>query len=458
MRIELRAGALAAVATLLLLVPAHFFAWPAPYKKVRVFVLVPPQQILPGVRQIAVLDFTGDDDRPSPAGARFADQVISQLLVPDRGIHEVTERSFLGITSSRREGSTLQEGAFTNIFEVIERSRLTQLMSEQSLQASELVDEGKAVSFGQLLGVQAIVMGRLSYSSDDRDWTKEETGKTRDGREYTVRLPCITRSVTARYRARIVSAETGAILGGTEGSNPVSETACGTAPNTYRSAIEAILPSPSSMFDNAVDALVPTLVDYLTPHFELLELELEKITTREYRDLADKAAEAAEDLNVDEAYVYYWSIYEQDPYNPRVLYNLALLNEVVGNYQEARDYYEMAYQLKDEGRYEEGLERVVRNVELAEALAQVGIEITPYAFAVTAADIEAAMATKVEVKGRREDRVEVYAGPSEASEVVVQVPGGVSLTVIGEEGEWYCVELLGGNEGYIHKDKVKIKD
>jgi tetratricopeptide (TPR) repeat protein len=445
------------VGLLLLILPATFFAGPTPYKKIRLFVLVPPEQPLPGVRQIAVLDFIGSSNRPSTEGARFTEKIIAQMLVADRGIHEVTGTSILGITATRRPGRTLQEGAFTNIFEVVERSRLSQLLNEQNLQASQLVDESRAVEFGRLLGVQAIMLGRISYTSDDRAGTTTQTYRASDGREYDVELPCLTRSVNTRYNARVVAMETGVVLGSTEASESASERACGNQPNTPKSVIEAALPSPSSISEGTFDVLATTLANYVTPHFEEQELELEKITTREYRDVADDAAEAAEDLDVDEAYLLYWSIYEQDQYNPRVLYNLGLLNEVVGNYEEARNFYQMAFQLEDRGRYEDGLERVQRNLAFAEVLAASGVTIAEHTFRVDRQMIEAAMALEVEIKGRREDRVPVYSTASEQGEVVVQVPGGVTFKVIEERGDWLCLELLGGAQGWIHKDKVEIK-
>jgi tetratricopeptide (TPR) repeat protein len=446
------------VGLLLLIVPAQFFAGPALYNKIRLFVLVPPEQPLPGVKQIAVLDFTGSDNRPSTEGARFTEKVIAQMLVADRGIHDVAESTFLTLTTSTRPGTTLQEGAFTNIFEVVERSQLSRLLDEQNLQASELVDETRAAEFGRLLGVQAIILGRVSYTYDDRSRTSSQRFRTRDGREYDVEVPCLTRRVTTTYHARIVAMETGVVLGSTEASESASESACANQPNARNSVIEAALPSPSSISEGTFDVLATTLANYVTPHFEEQELELEKITTREYRDVADEAAEAAEDLDVDEAYLLYWSIYEQDPYNPRVLYNLGLLNEVVGNYEEARDFYEMAFQLEDRGRYEDGLERVQRSLAFAEVLAASGVTIAKHAFRVDRDMIEAAMATEVEIKGRRENRVPVYSIPSDQGEVVAQVPGGVTFVVVEERGDWLCLQLLGGEQGWIHKDEVKVKD
>ena len=56
---------------------------PTAYKKTRVFVLVPPEQILPGVRKLAVLDFAGQGvDGRSFADVGQFENVTSHLVQP----------------------------------------------------------------------------------------------------------------------------------------------------------------------------------------------------------------------------------------------------------------------------------------------------------------------------------------------------------------------------------------
>ena len=50
-----------------------------PYKKVKVFVLNPPEVLLKNIKQVAVLNFDGE------YGNVFADRFITQLLKDDRG-------------------------------------------------------------------------------------------------------------------------------------------------------------------------------------------------------------------------------------------------------------------------------------------------------------------------------------------------------------------------------------
>src|SRR3989449_11398577 len=84
------------------------------YKKTRVFVLVPPEQILPGVKKLAVLDFAGQ----GTDGRSFADVLTSRLFEKQRGIQEIRTTRLFGALKHTQEGKTLQQGAFTDVFKI----------------------------------------------------------------------------------------------------------------------------------------------------------------------------------------------------------------------------------------------------------------------------------------------------------------------------------------------------
>src|SRR5256885_111134 len=117
------------------------------YKKTRVFVLVPPEQILPGVKKLAVLDFAGQ----GADGRAFADVLTSKLFEKQRGIQLIRTTSLFGARSHTQEGTTLQQGAFTDVFTLIERSRLAQVLQEQRLAPSGPLEEAEAARAGRNL-------------------------------------------------------------------------------------------------------------------------------------------------------------------------------------------------------------------------------------------------------------------------------------------------------------------
>jgi len=383
-------------------------------------------------------------------GTRFSDLLISALLKKDRGIKKIKTGLF-GLGSGK-EGKSLLEGTFTNVYEVLERTQLMQIVEEQKLGASGMVAGDQAVNLGNMLGVQALIMGNVDYSHKDTDYKgNREREKKKNGKKVKVKytVDCKKRQVKVRVRAKIVNAETGQIIGSTEANKSYQKDHC--------SDQWGSLPSVDEMINDGLKELLPKIANYFAPYYKLQSFELDKITTKKFKSKADKAAKLAEDLKIDEAYFIYNKIYEQDSYNPKVIYNLGIMNECVGNFREAFEFYEMAQQLKQEKRYKKAVARTEKSAQFAGTLAQLGVMIQKHDFTLSAEDKVEIIAKKVEIKGKRDRRFSVFSKPDQTSEVVAKVPGGVRFTVLKKEGNWYLIKLLGGKQGYVHKDKVKVQ-
>ena len=463
------------ISMLLFLVPLSAFA----YKKVKCFVLKPPKKLFIGVERIAVLGFesrgthevekksesteemalqlfsdliknkTGkkaEQEQAVDYGPNFTDYLISNLIMNNRGIKKIST-GFLGMGSGK-EGKTLQAGTFTNIFEIVERDQLNRIIEEQKLSAAGFVNDEQILQLGNMLGVQAFIMGNINYSHKDSKY-KSERKKKKNGKKVTIKVDCKKRKVSVTVRAKIVNAETGKILGSTKFSKSEEKSKC---EDSYGS-----LPSVDEMIDGILKKISWDITNYFTPHYDLQSYELEKIKDKKFKKQAEKAAKMAEELKVDEAYIIYKSIHDKEPYNPEAMYNLGIINEVVANYHDAIKFYNMAQQLKDEKKYKKAISRTKKTVAFSEALSKIGIEIKKHSFNVSEAKKAQALAKKVKIKGKRDKRVPVYAQTNSTSEISVKVPRDLSFTVIKREGDWYLLQLLGGKQGYIHKDKVESK-
>jgi TPR repeat protein len=448
------------------------------YKKVKTFILTPPETVLAGVTRIAVLDFESlgsterkQDEKVDSAeklayqvlsevlkkkepqsdainyGQNFTNYLIGQLLETDRGMKEIAT-GFLGMGKGR-EGKTLQQGTFTNVFEIIERNQMEQILKEQELGLSGLVDENQVISLGKMLGVQALIVGDVNYYHKHEDYQQEREQK-KDGKKVKVKVKCQRREVKISIRARIISSESGQILGSTEQEEKLNESKC---EDSFGS-----LPTMNEMIDKGLKNLSVRVANYFAPHFVLENYELEKVKTEQFKDKAEKAAELAEDLKIDAAFVIYKSIFDVDQYNPEVLYNLGIMHEVVGNFGKAEEFYTMASQMKEDGKYKDALKRIEKSVAFGENLAKIGIEIQEHNFSVSETDQARALAKKAKTKGKREQRYPVFTEPNNSSNVVTQVPGDLSFTVLGQQGDWFQIELLGGKTGFIHKTNVEIRN
>jgi len=83
--------------------------------------------------------------------------------------------------------------------------------------------------------------------------------------------------------------------------------------------------------------------------------------------------------------------------------------------------------------------------------------IQEHTFAAASEDVARATANVVEIRGGGEDRIPIRGQPDDHSAVVASVPGGVTFQVVREEGNWFRVKLLDGKEGYVQKDKAKLR-
>lgn len=416
------------------------------YKKVKCFILQTPTQALPGVKRIAILDFEG------PGGRDASDQLISALLQDKRGIYSIAESGLFGLGASSREGRTYQVWATTKIFDIVERSMLERVLQEQKLGMTGIIDDSQAAALGKVLGVNAIITGVVSYESNDSRLTEKRTkyrSKEEGGGSYEISVECSERKVTGPMKMRVISVETGQILGNRELSLYNSDKKCA---DQERGA----LASTQTLLRGAIDYTASAMASYISPYFALVEMELEKVKANQYKDKADDAAKLAEKGQLGQAYLLYYGIYQEDQYNPEILYNLGILNEAVGNFADAKTMYETALSLKsDEKEYQTALARVDKSVSFTDVLKTLGIPVTVYEWKASASAVAEAVAEKIAVKGARENRQDVKQEAKADSPVVAKVPGGVELVVLAKEGDWFKVKLPGGKEGYLHRSQVK---
>ncbi|WP_321285484.1 CsgG/HfaB family protein [uncultured Sunxiuqinia sp.] len=400
--------------------------------KFKAYVINAPEVILTDVDKIAVLNFStlsSEFAKESGAdlGTKLADYMMTDLFRESSGADDVS-RVFV-------------KGFRTNIFQLVERNKLNQVIAEQDLQNSGIVRDDQAVAIGKVLGIDAIITGSISYSSND---THEKSSLVSN--EYKSK-----RTVTCEARMKILSVKSGEILGTiSEQATRVDEAKTNSAYPVYSS-----LQSPAAIAGDACKDLARVLVNYFCPHFVEVEYQMETIKVKEYRDRAKDANNYVERGEITSAYKLYKAIYDEDNYNPKVAYNLGVLYEVVGDFQHAYDCFSVAHQLNDKNDgYYEAYKRAESGSQLMEALAHLGIVIEPFEYKEGG---ETVLAKKLTTKGSRSKRVIAYAEPNSKSKVVGQIPGSTSLTILNQAGEWYQAQLLGNKTGYFHESDIRVE-
>ncbi|MDZ7364632.1 MAG: hypothetical protein ONB43_02000 [candidate division KSB1 bacterium] len=440
-------------------------------QNLKCFILMPPEQLLEGVKQVAITDFGlttsfHADEEPgkekkgllgliekaaesgkgqqrfSDSGVKLTDMMIAHLLQEKRGIEEVGS-GFLGLKS--KEGKSFQNGARTNVFGVVERGRLQQVLNELQLGQSGVVNEAQAAQVGQLLGVDAIITGNLSVSAEDR-WIKEER-QDKDKKKYQV--DCNKRIANVSATIRLIKVETGQVIGSKQSDHKVDKKKC--------KGDWGDLPTPEAMVEECLRTVSEELTDYFAPHFELQKFDMAKLEDDAYKRFHDDAKEALERYDIDRAYLQYAAVAEQDPYNHAAQFNLGVLYDAVGDYKRAQEKYALAAKLKSrEDKYTKAQNRVARQVSFWEKLNALGIFIQEHKFEISPGQVQAASTPKIQVAGSSSNRVEIKAEPNPSSQTLLRVPGEIELEVVQDSGEWYKVKLLDGREGFIAKRNAKL--
>jgi len=426
------------IVTLVSLTPTNSYS-----KEVKCFVLEQPEQMFTNVKQIAVMDFEvqGRSNIIKNPGALIADYIVASLLEEDRGIREVGS-GFLGLGS--KEGKTYQKGVKTNFYTLAERSRITQVIEEQQFSESGMVDDVQAVNVGQILGVDAVLTGTIEVITSAKRYKEKRKS---DNKEYFVQ--CLKHEAKIKASMRIVSVETGQILGQTNQEFALDDDDC---EKTNEPEVESL----EEMAGKCLKRVVVPLVNYFAPHFALQKIELQKVKAKPYKEKAKSALENIEDDNFQDAFVKYSWMVDQDPYLHEAIYMKGVLYELVGDYRNAIEQYEMALEIKDDEKdYRKALTRAKDQYELWQGLNVMGIYLEYQKFTFTEEDLAKVEQKKVKLKGDSGDRVEVYAEADKKSDVISSVPGGVKLDYIETDGKYYKVRLINKKEGYIEKKKAK---
>ncbi len=455
----------------LLLILFSLLAITVQAQNIKCFILKPPTQLLENVKTVAVADFTintryFNNDRTSKktvdrildvidkaqdakmqntyfndSGKKLADMIIAGLIDDQRGVHDVGS-GFLGL--GKKEGRTFIPGARTNVFTIIERDRMDQIMEELKLSQTGLVDESQAVQVGKMLGADAIITGTVNVAVSD-SWVKEK----RTEKKVTKEINCQKRDCQVTATIRISRVETAELIGSKDARKNQDLKKC---EGDYGS-----MPPAEKTVDECLKSVAEELVDYFQPKFEQKKFDFAKVEGDDYKRFIEPAKKALDVYDLNGAYLQYAAIIERDPYNHAALYNLGVLYEVVGSYDKAGKQYEMARKLKStEDRYVKAYERINRSKNFEQVLRNLGVITEEYNFNVSSEQMASATSKKIIINGSSTDRWDVKAGPDENSETLVRVPGEIELEVVDSGGDWYKVKLLDGREGYFLKKNARF--
>ena len=396
-------------------------------EKYKTFVLAKPEIVLEGVRKIAVRQFEGE------LGDKLADRLSGQLIRGNRGIKSV-DAGFMGL-GSEKVGTHIVGGR-TDLYQIIARAELSDLLEEIELSNTGITDD--IIEFGRIKGIDAYVLGSVSYAHSDAQ------SKSEYGEKPTYK---IERTLSLQGMVKVVSVSSGQVLGQKNFRRESKDA------QTSTDGFRYIVPKkPAVMVEPMLTKMAEDMAGYFSPHYRARSFEFAEIKTKQFAKLSKKAEKFIKKRDIVRAHNIYLHIHEQDPYGPKAAYNLGMLNEMVGNYEVAQEFYQRAYGLKQKKDYKKALDRAERNLVLRDMLAETGVEIEPFEFDDEGGGSD--LAKKIWLKGKDSDRIKVRAEPKTAAEVIAQVPGGMEYTVLEENKKWVLIELIDGKSGYVRAKNV----
>lgn len=399
-----------------------------------------PELYLENAKKIAILNFQDENNKSynywndtKDNGGKVADYLIANLLLDSYGLN--------------KERPLYIQGFRTNLYTVVERSQLDNVLKEQKLGASGAIGDSEASQAGKLLGIDVIVSGGVSYSHKDsksQSSTKDEkTGKVTYS--YTV-----NREVYAEVRVKIIKVESGQVLAVKNFKRTQTDSKNSSSPLSYD-----VLTIPDQLADRAFSQLAGDIMKYMTPVYQYQQMEIYKIKNKEFKDQARDAVDFMKDGKIDKALAIYAAIYEKDSYSPEIANNLAALYEGTGNFEKSLELYKVAAELDASNKdYKAGVLRAENGIKLKKYLEAYGITIAPYDFA-AAGSGDSKLADKIKTRGKSKDRYEVKETQDAGSSVVAKVPGDTEFEILEKGTGWYKIKLLGGKSGYILAGDVR---
>lgn len=230
-------------------------------------------------------------------------------------------------------------------FTIVSRNDFDRIIKEQKIQNSGLIDQSTAVEVGNLIGAQAIISGNVGRvaSSDTKFYEKRTRCADKKCKEFVIyKVRCTKRVVSLSADMRIVDVVRGDII--------YADTMKKDAVYKHCSDDSRALPSADMAGESLASSIANSFTYKLTPHYKHFEVVLLEEPDLDYTDkqeeLLEFSLEYIEQARYDKAQALLLQLVDstaQQSYVP--FYNLGVLKEVEGNYEEAKEYYEMADRL-----------------------------------------------------------------------------------------------------------------
>ena len=256
----------------------------------------------------------------------------------------------------------------TNRFTVLEREKIDNILQEQGLSMTGVIDQNSAVEIGKLLGVDALIFGNVTaYKCEDEEGTRKVkkkvgTGKYKrvkrknifTGKEYWAEEEIMkTVLVDEHYKIRkgvvsvnfkVVDVKTGKLLA-------VKSL---TVNKEYKSVEgRGNIPAREEVLNTLLSQVMEKFAGMIAPIKITVTRKLEKGS-----EYVNRGVDFAVNGLWDMAIKSWKEGLKVEPSNPSIYYNLGVAYEKMGDFISAGEMYKKAVELNPKKLYMEALKRV----------------------------------------------------------------------------------------------------
>lgn len=229
-----------------------------------------------------------------------------------------------------------------SFFTIVSRKDFDKIIDEQKIQNSGLIDTSTVVEVGQLIDAQAIILGNVGRASlqDSRFYETRSRcidEKCKEREEYRVR--CIKRVVGLSAELRIVDVAKGDII--------YADKFFESSQHKHCVDDSIALPSKWMAAQNLASRIADRFTYKLTPHYRSFSVRLLEDADLEYTDAQEKLLGLSltyiEQGRYDKAEQFLIELIDSTDKQSYVpFYNLGVIKEAQGQYNEAKNYYKKA--------------------------------------------------------------------------------------------------------------------
>ncbi|MDQ7045295.1 MAG: CsgG/HfaB family protein [Sulfurimonas sp.] len=226
-----------------------------------------------------------------------------------------------------------------SFFTMVSRSDINQVIKEQKLQNSGLIETGKIVEVGNLIGAQALISGSVGLPSMSDTYFYETRAtcankKCTELRYYKVR--CTKRLISLSAEVKMVDIEQGDII--------YSDSLSRSASYKHCRDDSRVLPSKSSVAQNLATQIANDFTYKLTPHYVYFEVELLEKEDLDFDDRQEQLLKSSltyiKHNRLDKAERLLKELIDSTSQQSYVaFYNLGVVKEAQGDLQRAKSYY-----------------------------------------------------------------------------------------------------------------------